>query len=172
MSNSSKPSDCCRKVSVHKMASVNELKNELSTVVNSTVSNLKRNRTETMLDKELLKRRSHKRTTYPGQKKIGGSIHVYNDAELGIRSGTDSDRTYGSETEPGRTRSGEYKFDGRGLFICTRAVCTCVSVSSIISESREEIVSSIAALSESICEKVGELKNMDRDSDSDDVQGK
>ena len=68
LSNSSKPSDCCRKISVHKMASVNELKNELSSVVNSTVSNLKRNRTEAMLDKELLKRRSHKRTTYPGQK--------------------------------------------------------------------------------------------------------
>ena len=61
------------------MTSFNELKNELSSVVNSTVSNLKRNRTEAMLDKELLKRRSHKRTTYPGQKKIGGSIHVYND---------------------------------------------------------------------------------------------
>ena len=40
-------------------------------------------------------------------------------------------------------------------------------MSSIISESREEIVSSIAALSES-----SELKNMDRDSNSDDVQGK
>ena len=36
LSNSSKPSDCCRKISVHKMASVNELKNELSSVVNST----------------------------------------------------------------------------------------------------------------------------------------
>ena len=45
-------------------------------------------------------------------------------------------------------------------------------MSSIISESRAEIVSSIAALSESIREKMGELKNMDRDSDSDDVQGK
>ena len=55
LSNLSKPSDCCRKISVHKMASVNELKNELSSAVNSTVSNLKRNRTEAMLDKELLK---------------------------------------------------------------------------------------------------------------------
>ena len=86
LSNSSKPSDCCRKISVHKMASFNELKNELSSVVNSTVSNLKRNRTEAMLDKELLKRRSHKRTTYPGQQKIGGSIHVYNDVGDKVRT--------------------------------------------------------------------------------------
>ena len=86
LSNSSKPSDCCRKISFHKMASVHELKNELSSVVNSTVSNLKRNRTETMLDKEPLKRRSHKRTTYPGQKKIGGSILVYNDVGDKVRA--------------------------------------------------------------------------------------
>ena len=39
-----------------------------------------------MLDKELLKRRSHKRTTYPGQKKIGGSIHVYNDVGDKVRT--------------------------------------------------------------------------------------
>ena len=63
-----------------------ELKNELSSVVNSTVSNLKRNRTEAMLDKELLKRRSHKRTTYPGQMKIGGSNSVYNDVGDKVRT--------------------------------------------------------------------------------------
>ena len=40
-----------------------------------------------------------------------------------------------------------------------------------MAESRYEIVSSIAALSESIREKVGELKNIDRDSDPDDAQG-
>ena len=68
-------------------------------------------------------------------------------------------------------RSGEY-IDSMGV-VCLFAVCTCVIMFSIISESRAEIVSSIAALSESIREKVGELENyMDRDSDFDDVQGK
>ena len=34
----------------------------------------------------------------------------------------------------------------------------------------DEVVSSIAALSESICEKVDELKHMHSESDSNDVQ--
>lgn len=36
----------------------------------------------------------------------------------------------------------------------------------------DDIVSSIAALSESICEKVDELKHMHAESDSDDVQSR
>ena len=40
-----------------------------------------------------------------------------------------------------------------------------------MADSREEIVSSIAALSESIREKVVELKSIDGNSDSEDAEG-
>ena len=73
---------------------------------------------------------------------------------------------YGGQEGPGSLNNKYY---------CERCVygewfCSGARVSKM-AESRDEIVSSIAASSESIREKVGDLKNIDRDSDSDDAQG-